>query len=60
VFGYSDDDVATARELLSVWKTALADGKGVAVLDGKLVENLHAVEAERVVAFADALAARAG
>lgn len=60
VFGYSEDDVATARELLSVWKTALADGKGVAVLDGKLVENLHAVEAERVVAFADALAARAG
>ena len=58
VFGYSDDDVAHARETLTVWEAALAEGKGVAVLDGKLVENLHAAEAERVVAFAEALAAR--
>ena len=57
-FGYSDDDVAGAHRLLEVWNEALAEGKGVAVLDGKLVENLHAAEAERVVAFAQALAAR--
>jgi len=58
VFGYSDDDVEHARRTLEVWQAALAEGKGVAVLDGKLVENLHAAEAERVVAFADAIAAR--
>ena len=29
-----------------------------AELDGRLIENLHAAEAERVLAFADALAAR--
>ena len=58
VFGYSAEDVDHARRLLSVWQEALAAGKGVAVLDGKLVENLHAAEAERVVAFADAIAAR--
>lgn len=58
VFGYSDDDVENARRTLAVWQEALAAGKGVAVLDGKLVENLHAAEAERVVAFADALVGR--
>ncbi len=58
VFGYSEADVAHARETLKVWQAALAEGKGVAVLDGKLVENLHAADAERVVAFAEALAAR--
>ncbi len=58
VFGYSAEDVEHARRLLEVWQAALAEGKGVAVLDGKLVENLHAAEAERVVAFADAIAAR--
>ena len=58
VFGYSDDAVEQARRLLAVWQAALAEGKGVAVLDGKLVENLHAAEAERVVAFADAIAGR--
>jgi hypothetical protein len=30
----------------------------VAVLDGRLIENLHAAEAQRVIAFADALATR--
>ncbi len=58
-FGYAAEDVAHAERLLAVWQEALAEGKGVAVLDGKLVENLHAAEAERVVAFAAALADRA-
>ena len=58
VFGYSEEDVQAAYRVLEVWRDALAAGKGVAVLDGKLVENLHAAEAERVVAFAEALANR--
>ena len=58
VFGYSEEDVQVAYRVLEVWRDALAAGKGVAVLDGKLVENLHAAEAERVVAFAEALANR--
>lgn len=59
VFGYSADAVARARSVLDAWRAAQAQGKGVAVLDGKLIENLHAAEAERVLAFADAVAARA-
>jgi citrate lyase subunit beta / citryl-CoA lyase len=58
VFGFSAADVEHAREVLAVWQSAQAEGKGVAVLDGKLVENLHAAEAERVLAFAQALAER--
>lgn len=58
VFGYGDDAVERARAVIEVWAEAQAAGKGVAVLDGQLVENLHVAEAERVLAFADALAAR--
>lgn len=60
VFGFDDDAVTHARQVLDAWEAAKAAGQGVAVLDGKLIENLHAAEAERVLAFADALAARAG
>jgi len=55
IFGYSDAEIAEAQATLDVWEAALAEGKGVAVLDGKLVENLHAAEAERIMSFARAL-----
>ena len=35
---------------------AAAEGKGVVVVDGKLVENLHVENAERLVALARAIA----
>lgn len=60
VFGYDADSVRHARAVLDVWREAQGEGKGVAVLDGQLIENLHAAEAERVLAFAQALAAREG
>lgn len=59
VFGYGDEAVAHARAVIEVWEQARAAGKGVAVLDGALVENLHVAEAQRVLAFADALRGRA-
>jgi len=58
VYGIDASGLEHARAVLRVWQEALAAGKGVAVLDGNLVENLHAAEAERVVAYAEALAAR--
>ncbi|MFV2090936.1 MAG: aldolase/citrate lyase family protein, partial [Pseudomonadales bacterium] len=58
VFGYSETDIATAEAVLEVWKAALKAGKGVAELDGRLIENLHVAEAERVLAFADAIESR--
>ncbi|MEN9806352.1 MAG: citrate lyase subunit beta / citryl-CoA lyase [Pseudomonadota bacterium] len=58
VFGFDDAAVAHAARVLETWAAAEAAGKGVAELDGKLIENLHAAEAERILAFARALAAR--
>lgn len=57
-FGYGEEEIEDARAVLSVWTAAQAEGKGVAELDGRLIENLHAAEAERVLAFAEAIARR--
>jgi citrate lyase subunit beta/citryl-CoA lyase len=58
IFGYDDAAIGHARRVLEVWEEARAAGRGVAVLDGQLIENLHAAEAERTLAFARALQAR--
>lgn len=58
VFGYPPEAVADARAVVAAWQEAQAQGKGVAELDGRLIENLHAAEAERVLSFAEAIAAR--
>ncbi|MEL7177181.1 MAG: CoA ester lyase, partial [Pseudomonadota bacterium] len=38
------------------FEQAEADGQGVAVVDGKIVENLHIVTAKATLAKADAIA----
>ncbi len=55
-FGPSEDAVAYARKIITAFEKACAAGKGVVVVDGKLVENLHVAEAQRLVALADAIA----
>ncbi|TAL00589.1 MAG: CoA ester lyase [Rhodospirillaceae bacterium] len=52
----SPQDLERARRLIAAHKEASAQGKGVTVLDGKLVEVLHVVEAEHLLAQADAIA----
>lgn len=56
-FAPTAEELDTARRRLDAWKAAQAEGKGVAVVDGALVENLHAREAERVLALAQAIGA---
>ena len=58
VFGPSDDEIDFARRARAAWRAARAAGRGVAEVDGRLIENMHVAEAERTLAFADALAAR--
>lgn len=58
VFGPAPEDVDHARRVMAAWQETEAAGKGVAVLDGQMIENLHAEQARRVVAFAEAIAAR--
>ena len=57
-FGPSAEAVALARRQIDAYAAALEAGQGVAVLDGKLVENLHVQEAERLVALAEQIAQR--
>jgi citrate lyase subunit beta/citryl-CoA lyase len=56
-FAPTPEELDTARRRLDAWTAAQAEGKGVAVVDGALVENLHAQEAERVLALAQAIGA---
>ena len=57
-FGPSPDEVAWARRIIDAYDAARAAGKGVVVVDGKLVENLHVLEARRLVALAESIEVR--
>lgn len=56
IFAPSDDEVALARRQIAAFEQATAKGEGVAVVDGKIVENLHIVTAQQILAKADAIA----
>ena len=56
-FGPSAEAVAWAHRMIAAFEAAQAEGKGVVLVDGKLIENLHVAEAKRLVALADAIAA---
>jgi (3S)-malyl-CoA thioesterase len=55
-FGPSVDEIALAERQIAAFETAEADGQGVAVVDGKIVENLHVVTARATLAKAAAIA----
>jgi len=58
VFAPSDAEVTWSRDIIQAHATAVAEGKGVVVHKGKLIENLHVESARRVVALAEAIADR--
>ena len=58
VFGPDPDAVSHARSVLEAWEQANASGRGVAELNGQLIENLHAEDARRTLSYAQAIAAR--
>ncbi len=57
VFAPRPDEVELARRQIAAFEDALAAGQGVAVLDGKIVENLHVAAARATLAKAEAIAA---
>jgi (3S)-malyl-CoA thioesterase len=57
VFAPSESEVAFARRQIEAFAEARARGEGVAVVDGKIVENLHIVTAEALLAKAEQIAA---
>ncbi|WP_299921077.1 CoA ester lyase [uncultured Pelagimonas sp.] len=56
-FAPSDAEIDLARRQIEAFTTAEAEGQGVAVVDGKIVENLHVETAKKTLAKADAIAA---
>ena len=50
-------EIDLARRQIAAFEAAEAEGQGVAVVDGKIVENLHVVTAQQILAKSDAIAA---
>lgn len=60
MFGPGEEEVAQARRIIAAFEAAEAEGKGVALLDGRLVESLHVAEARRLLALLEAIGEPAG
>lgn len=56
VFAPTAEDIELAERQIAAFEAAEAQGKGVAVVDGKIVENLHIVTARETLAKARAIA----
>jgi (3S)-malyl-CoA thioesterase len=59
VFAPSPEEVDLARRQIAAYAEARARGEGVAVVDGRIVENLHVAVAEALIGKAEAIAALA-
>lgn len=60
VFAPSEEEIALAQRQIEAFDAAQAEGKGVAVVDGRIVENLHVATARQILAQAEAIAKMAG
>lgn len=58
-FAPTDAEIDLARRQIEAFDQATAQGKGVAVVDGRIVENLHVATARDTLDRADAIAAMA-
>ena len=59
-FAPTAEELDLARRQIAAFEAAEAAGQGVAVVDGKIVENLHIVSARTLLAKAEAIAALSG
>ena len=57
VWAPDDAEVEHAQRVIAAFDEAQRDGRGVVVVDGRMVENLHVDNARRVLATAEAIAA---
>lgn len=56
VFSPTTEELAHAKKIIVAYEEAQKEGKGVVLVDGKLVENLHVENARRLVGMAEAIA----
>jgi (3S)-malyl-CoA thioesterase len=57
VFAPTEAEVELARRQIEAYEEALREGQGVAVVDGRIVENLHVETARATLARVEAIAA---
>ncbi len=57
VWAPGEHEVEHARRVIAAFDEAVADGRGVVTVDGRMIENLHVDNARRILAVADAIAA---
>jgi citrate lyase subunit beta/citryl-CoA lyase len=57
VWAPSEADIEHARGLIAAFDEGVAAGKGVVTYNGRMIENLHVANAQRLLAVADAIAA---
>lgn len=55
VFAPSATELEMAGKIVTAFKAAQAEGKGVVTVDGRMIENLHVEQAERALALATAI-----
>lgn len=58
IFGPSSDEVEHAKAMISTFEEAKAAGQGVVTFNGRMVEELHVRDAQRILAFDEAINAR--
>ncbi|KAA9166749.1 CoA ester lyase [Amycolatopsis acidicola] len=57
IFAPSEAEVEQARKIIAAFDEAKAEGRGVVTVDGRMIENLHVDNAQRVLALAEAFGA---
>ncbi len=57
LFAPDEDEVDLSRRIIAAHAEAEAEGKGVVVVDGKLIEALHVENAKRLVTLSEPIAA---
>jgi citrate lyase subunit beta / citryl-CoA lyase len=55
VWSPTAEEIDYARRVIAAFDEALAEGKGVVTVDGRMIENLHVDNARRTLAVADAI-----
>lgn len=55
-FSPTDDEIARAREVITAFDAARASGRGVTVVRGQLIEEMHVRDAKRTLALWEAIA----
>lgn len=58
IFSPDDADIEEAEVIVDAFEQAEKEGKGMVVVNGRLIEYLHVAEARRLLVLADAIAAR--